>query len=368
MPYDYPTAFCSWHDPRGDGGHEERAAIDRVMASGRYTMGAEVEAFEDELGAYLGRRHAVMVNSGSSANLVAVAALRALNPSVGMAQVPAVAWATTYAPLAQHSFELRVRDVEPSWNAYPTENEHFLDLLVFCPVLGNPLDGDRARATLSLEDACESLGAVDAAGRASGTLGDASTLSFYWSHQLSAIEGGAVVTDDDELARLCRMLRNHGNNGWGSPEFETSYDFRVFGYNLRPLEQHAAIAREQLRKLGAMVPARTQNAALFRSLTEDLPVTHPVVATGSRYAPFGLPFCVPSPWHRRKLVAALWAAGVDCRLPTGGSFLRHAYSRGIVGSTPNADQIHDTGLFLGCAPFPIPDLIERAVRVMRETL
>lgn len=354
----------------------------RVINSGRFTMGAETEAFEAELAAHLGRRHAIMVNSGSSANLVAVAACHlSTNKSWSEVEsnnvfVPAIAWATTYAPFAQLKYEFVLADVDDTWNAVPTDlrgspRRNLPAIIVSCPVLGNAanyLDWEEYpdRPLLVFEDACESLGA-EADDGPCGTLGDVSTLSFFWSHQLSAIEGGAVVTDDDELARLCRLLRNHGNAGWGSEKFEEQYRFEIFGYNVRPLEMHAAIARAQLRKLSAMCHERRANAAHFRALTTGLPVVHQrLVGTP---APFGIAFEVDSRVHRYDLAVNLRAEGIDARLPTGGSFLRHPYGAPWRDQqTPRADRIHDCGMFLGCAPFPIPDLIERAVAVMRKVL
>jgi CDP-6-deoxy-D-xylo-4-hexulose-3-dehydrase len=374
----FPTAFPSWR--YGDGGSES-AAIDRVLRSDRLTMGPEVEAFEEELGAYHGRRHAVMVNSGSSANLVAVAALvhayeaHNIEWAGESVVIPAVAWATTYAPFQQFGFgEFIVLDVEDTWNVgRPWYSLDSPRIVVACPVLGNPMNLGSAKLrcelndAILLEDACEALGARDPDGRLAGTSGDLSTLSFYHSHQISAIEGGAVMTDDDELARLCRLLRNHGNAGWGDPDIEKRYQFTAFGYNLRPVETHAAIAREQLKRLDEMIEQRRRNLAHFVSATDGMSIVHQ--RTVGSPSPFGLAFRCATREDRRRLVAALAAAGVDARTPTGGSFLRHSYAAPWAGQhTPVADMIHDTGLFLGNAPYPVPELIDLAVRVMKETL
>lgn len=382
--WDFPTAFA-------DHGPEERAAIDRVLASGRLTMGAETEALEAELAAYHGRRHAVVVNSGSSANLLAVAALHHQYDKLRndpYVIVPAIAWATTYGPLIQHDMRrLLVYDVDDTWNVAPPKTDDYgavdrgwgdcpvPELLVAVPVLGNPahLAGWRALAddlgVPLLEDACESIGAWDEGGTEMvGQFGTISTLSFFYSHQISGYEGGAALTDDDDLARTMRLLRNHGNAGWGSEDLEQTYDFQLFGYNLRPSEINAAVARVQLRRLTKMLDRRRANASYFRELTESLPITHPRIE--GEPSPFGLPITVESNAQRRRLVAALRASSVDARLPTGGSFTMHPIGAPWRESnpTPNADIIHSTGLFLGCAPWPIPDLIERAVKVMRGVL
>jgi CDP-6-deoxy-D-xylo-4-hexulose-3-dehydrase len=389
----YPTAFSCWED-------EEHDAMARVRSSGRYTMGPEVEAFEHEFAAYHARKHGIMVNSGSSANLIAVAALHEkiqeplrrpeiawLEKSNGISEpyvrhpetavVPAIAWSTTYAPLVQHGMNLHVADVDDTWNApVPTWLPHAnTRLVVACSILGNPsyLDAwqkaaDRLGAYL-IEDNCESLGAVDGDGLRCGTAGIMSTFSFFHSHQISAIEGGMILTDDDELDRVCRELRAHGwTRDTLQPEgFDREYNFIRMGYNARPLELHAAVAREQLRKLPNFIAARLENWRLFAKLAADLPIELPRV--NGTLSPFGLPFTLNEEEKRETLALALRTDGVDCRLPTGGSFRLHPYAATWARQkTPNADRIHRAGMFLGNGPWNIRDDITRAVEIMRRVL
>jgi CDP-6-deoxy-D-xylo-4-hexulose-3-dehydrase len=375
----FPTAFSCWS-------REEDEAIARVIRSGHFTMGAEVEAFEREFADWHGKKHAIMVNSGSSANLVAVAAMFADAPPqssrdfvVPHAIVPAIAWSTTYAPVVQHGFELLPADCDATWNAYiPTTipKPTHVRLVVVCSILGNPgylrewCDVARGLGAYVLEDNCESFGAIPPeSGKHCGAFGDLSTFSFFYSHQISAIEGGMVLTDDDDLARLCRMLRAHGWSRDVEPprRFEDEYDFRVMGYNVRPLEMHAAVAREQLKKSVGFQTARQANAHHFRRLTEGLQIEH----QSWRGIPssFGLPFLCETPEVRSKLVGALRAAGIDCRLPTGGSLGLHRYgARWSHHATPTADIVHTHGLFLGNAPFDISEKIERAAKVIKGAL
>ena len=251
--YWYPCAFSHW-------GEEEYDAIKRVTKSGRFTMGPEVEAFEEEFARFHGMKHGVMVNSGSSANLIAVAALCAHDDfeEGKEADVPAIAWATTYAPLVQYGFNLRILDCDGTWNVSGPLNGS--DLLIDVPVLGNATRNELIGSgtyAYQIQDCCESLGARDADGHLCGTQYDMSTFSFYHSHQISAIEGGMILTNDDELNALCRMLRDHGMTRWQKPKtFDDEYDFRLMGYNVRPVEMHAAIAREQLKKLPRMIENR----------------------------------------------------------------------------------------------------------------
>lgn len=367
--YWYPTAFSHW-------GQEEQDAIQRVIKSGQFTMGEEVRAFEQELADYHGRKYAVMVNSGSSANLLMVAALVEMGrvQSGDLVAVPAIAWSTTYAPLVQYGLKLKVFDVDDTWNVPIVDYGPGYKLVVRCSILGSPakpVKFQSNQSTVVIEDNCESLGAA-INGKLCGTNGWMSSLSFFYSHQISAIEGGAILTDSPECDRALRMLRSHGwTKDVEKPKsFEGEYDFQCFGMNVRGVEMHAAIAREQLRKLPRMIAERHHNLVNFYELTRDLPIciqsTYPETTTRSS---FGIAFTVANKTVRSKLVAALRAEDIDCRLPTGGSFRMHKYGLPWrTQLTPNADCIHETGMFLGLAPFPMEDRLEKAVNVMRGVL
>lgn len=377
--YRYPTAFSSW-------GAEEHEAIRRVIMSDRFTMGPEVAAFEREFADYHGRAHGVMVNSGSSANLIATASLfhhseRPLKPGM-KAVAPAIAWSTTYAPLIQHGLEVTLVDVDDAWNAdvYSRTFDPPKDagLFVGCSILGLPADLQAMKDAAAvhgawfIEDNCESLGARRGT-RLCGTFGDLSTFSFFHSHQISAIEGGMILTDDDQLAALCRVLRAHGwtRDVKQAQTFEEEYEFVAFGYNVRPVEIHAAVAREQLKKLEGFNAQRRKNRDHFLHQMRGLPsVRVPVEASGCLAAPFGLHFEVAGgSAMRAALVTALRTNGVDCRLPTGGSFVRHPYGSRLQGqSTPNADCVHDCGLFIGNGAFDLTHEIDRVARIIVETL
>lgn len=385
----YPTAFSDWGD-------SEYEAIQRVLESGRFTMGEEVEAFEAEFAAFHKMKHGIMVNSGSSANLIMVQALVQgsrkdyswqFKPGTTVL-VPALAWSTTYAPFVQAGFELKLMDCDASWCFRDVPNPLSF-VAVGVSILGVPAVNTAALKDrvaeyggVLLEDNCEALGAHYPGDKLCGTLGLMNSFSFYYSHQISAVEGGMILTNDDECARLCRILRGHGWTRDVDPptRFEDEYNFTHFGFNVRPLEMHAAVARVQLKRLPGFIDKRRQNLKYFHEQTKGLPIEHQN-AHGLRTSPFGLAFTVDlnktrvwtgpgeSAEARSRLVSALRRNGVDCRLPTGGSFARHPYGKPWEGQfTPNADRIHDTGLFLGNAPFLIYDKIDCAVRVLREVL
>lgn len=381
--YHYPTAFNTFGD-------EEKAAALRVLETGQLTIGREVRAFEEEFAEFHDKKHCVMCNSGSSANLLMVAALCAkaddpLRPG-DKVLVPALAWSTTYAPLVQHGLDLQLHDVDASWNATPLEPPPWrmmpdalkgVRLIVGASILGIPTHMQAWKAVARtinaylIEDNCESLGGRDPFDRLCGTFGVMSSSSFFFSHQVNGIEGGAVLTDDDELADLCRMLRAHGWTRDVKPRttFEDEYDFRLMGYNLRPLEINAAVARVQLKKLPEALSYRYENATRFFKALES-PMPQPLAAGTARGFPsyFGIHFMVP-PQTRPFVVGALRAAGIDCRLPAGGSFRKHAYGlRWANQATPRADLVHDCGLFIGNAPFDLGEKVDQAAEIVNKVV
>ncbi|HRY16561.1 MAG TPA: aminotransferase class I/II-fold pyridoxal phosphate-dependent enzyme, partial [Candidatus Competibacteraceae bacterium] len=249
-------------------GAEEIVALHRTIDSGRFTMGPQVAAFEAAFAEHFGVRHALMASSGSAANLLAVAALcyRQEHPLQRGDEVivPAIGWATTYAPLQQYGLRLRFVDVElDTLNLDVAQLEKALTprtrMLVAVSILGNPAALDLMRAfcnhhnLIFLEDNCESPGA-ELNGRYAGTFGDLGTFSFFFSHHISTMEGGMLVTDDAELYQLACSLRAHG---WTrdlpqpnqicekrADDFFEAYRFILPGYNLRPLEFGGAVGLE----------------------------------------------------------------------------------------------------------------------------
>src|SRR5246500_3310017 len=197
----YDLAASTW-------GAEELAAIQRVIASDRFTIGPNVAAFEKACAAYFGRKHAVMANSGSSANLIAVASLffkkdRPLQRGDEVI-VPAISWSTTYHPLQQYGLKLRFVDVELSTlNMDVSKLKRALTprtrAIVAVSILGNPAALDvlerfaRQHGLYLIEDNCESMDA-ELDGRKTGTFGHLNTFSFFFSHHISTMKGGIVLT------------------------------------------------------------------------------------------------------------------------------------------------------------------------------
>ena len=371
-PSKYPLASSSWDD-------DELAALQRVIAGGRFTMGEQVREFERRFARHFGSRHALMVCSGSMANLVGVAALsyRKRRPLQRGDEVivPAISWATTYYPLQQYGLRLRFLDVDlHTLNMDVTQLQAALTprtrMVVAVSILGNPADLTRLRSfcdehdLILFEDNCESMGArLD--GRYTGTFGDIGTFSTFFSHHISTMEGGVLVTDDDELYYLARSLRAHGwtrdlpsdcglYEGRGDDFFE-AYRFILPGFNARPLELSGAVGIEQLLKLEQMIAVRRQNAAHFVALFRDDPRLLIQREHGeSSWFAFTLLLHPGLADTRSRVMAALKSAGIEFRIVTGGCFTRHDVIRyfdyDTVGELPNANLVHDQGFFVGNHP------------------
>ena len=367
---------------------EERAAINRVLDSGRYTIGPEIAAFEKAFAAYHGKRHAVMVNSGSSANLVAVASLfhkkdRPLQPGDEVI-VPAISWATTYHPFQQYGLKLRFVDIElDTLNIDTARLEAALSprtkAIVAVSILGNPAALDIMRAFADahgltmLEDNCESLDA-ELNGQKTGTFGDIGTFSFFFSHHISTGEGGMLITDDAELDALARAVRAHG---WirdipdgldlfeeGEDSFAEAYRFVIPGYNLRPQEFNGAAGLEQLKKLPAMTERRRANLALFQDAFGD-DERFMIQRENGKSSSFCFPMIVKPDCglERADVFGPLEEADIGFRMITGGNFPRHDaiqyFDYDIVGDLANADIAHDRGFFVGNHPFDLSQQIAR---------
>jgi CDP-4-dehydro-6-deoxyglucose reductase, E1 len=374
-------------------GREELDAIQRVIASDRFTIGPNVAAFEEAFASYHNRRYAVMTNSGSSANLLCVAALfykkdRPLERGDEII-VPAISWATTYHPLQQYGLKLVILDVElETINVDVSQLERALGprtrAIMGVSILGNPAALDVMRRFADehqlyfIEDNCESMDA-ELDGRKAGTFGHLSTFSSFFSHHISTMEGGMITTDDRELFELAKSMRAHG---WvrdlpddsiifekGLSDFYEAYRFILPGYNVRPIEMSGAIGVEQLKKLPGMTERRRQNWQLFRRLFENDDRFVIQRENGKSSA-----FCFTIIANSRRgvsrtgLLAALKKADIGYRMITGGCITRHDvirhYDHRRIGGLPNANAIHDQGFFVGNHPIDLTPQIHRLRAVL----
>lgn len=350
------------------------------MLEQNVTMGAKVLEFEREFAAVVGSEHAIMVNSGSSANLLALAVLSnssmpgALRPGDEVI-VPAVTWATTIAPILQHGCVPVLVDIDPkTLNLRPEDLSQALSsrTRAIMPVhlLGNPIDMAPLMQFAEehnlwvVEDTCESLGSsID--GRMVGSFGHCGTYSFYFSHHITTIEGGMLVTDDARVADLARSIRAHGwtremvhrneveaANPWIDPRFL----FVNVGYNLRPMELQAAFGLVQLKRLESFNESRRTNAEYLLAAMKPL-APHLEFVTeqqGGRSTWFGFTVMAESGEVRRRLSAHLEARGVATRPIVAGNLAVQPAFRDnphrTVGHLAGATQVGERGLFVGNHP------------------
>ncbi|MTI18561.1 DegT/DnrJ/EryC1/StrS family aminotransferase [Rhodobacteraceae bacterium RKSG542] len=386
----FPLATSSWDQ-------KELDALQRVIASDQYSMGNEVAEFERKFAAFFGSSYAVMVNSGSSANLLMTAALAfTQNSDLRLSRgdeiiVPAVSWSTTYFPLSQYGLHLKFVDVDLATLNYDlaaladavSENTR---AIMAVNLLGNPNDftaikgiiGDRN--IILLEDNCESMGATFE-GKQAGTLGVMGSYSCFFSHHISTMEGGVVVTDDEELYHVMLALRAHGwtrnlpkfNKVTGEKSddpFEESYRFVLPGYNLRPLEMSGALGIEQLEKLPSLIDGRRANAALVQQLLSDHPTFQIQKEIGaSSWFGFSLIIRPEANLPRTTVVKELSAAGFECRPIVAGNFANNEVMKyldySIHQNLKNADYIDQNGLFIGNHHYPIPEAIDTLSTLFR---
>jgi len=361
-----------------------------TLLGGQLTMGAQVRRFEQAFAAHLGAPYAVMVNSGSSANLLAVSAL--VNPlrqhhlvrgdRVG---VPAVCWSTSLWPLVQAGLVPVLLDVDPLTlnlsidSLQAAVRGQGLRALMMVHVLGNSTDMAallevcRREDLVLIEDTCESLGSTWN-GRALGNIGAFGTYSFYFSHHMTTIEGGMVLAQTEADYDLLKCLRTHG---WSreqsnreqierdNPHVDPRFLFVNVGYNLRPMEIQAAFGLEQLKRLDTMNAHRRENVRRIRAAFAAHPdwrgqLHFPRATEGLDACWFGFPFLVDESVRLdyRGFTRDLTAAGIDTRPIVSGNMalqpaVRHFNVDVSLGPFHGAQRVHERGLFIGCHARPI---------------
>lgn len=385
-------------------GVEEINAAKAALDSGQLTMGDRCREFERAFAHYLGVDHAVMVNSGSSANLLALFAMA--NPLVPTGEalpprilpgseiiVPALTWSTTIWPVIQAGAKPVFVDCDPATlqmdpKAIEAAITPATSAIVVVHVLGGAVDAAeiaeiaRRHRLWFFEDTCESLG-VDWQGKKVGTFGQLASFSFYFSHHITTIEGGMVVTQDARLADLLRAMRAHGwvrhmdaaaDIAKEHPHIDPRFLFITTGFNLRPTEVNGAIGLEQLKRLDGFNDNRRRIA---RSLDQGLAglqqaghislITHdPRV----KPAPFGYTVLCRSREARDGLVRHLEAASIETRPVICGNLVRQPalahFDYRVSGELAGADRVMDCGLYWGTHPFMTDQDVSYAVEVVKE--
>ncbi len=364
------------------------ASLDFWLTTGRYAAD-----FEATFAQVVGTRFAVLTNSGSSANLLALSCLtssalgeRRLSSGDEVITV-AAGFPTTVNPIVQNGLVPVFVDITvPTYNVDISQLEAALSdrtrAIVLAHMLGNPFEAGTVKAFAQahglwfVEDCCDALGA-SYQGRQVGTFGDLATFSFYPAHHITMGEGGAVVTDSPRLKKLVESFRDWGRDCWCAPGkdntcgrrfdwqlgelpygYDHKYTYSEIGYNLKATDMQAAVGVSQLSKLPQFIAARRRN---FRLLTEHLHDLQdffilPEATPDSEPSWFGYPICVrpTGALTRDQVVRRLDAARVGTRLLFGGNLVRQPAYQGVshrsIGELPNSDFVMRHLFWIGVYP------------------
>lgn len=349
----------------------------------RLTQSKNVAAFEREFSEWVGVRHSVFVNSGASANLITMAALKTLSPGKesgpGEVIVPTLTWTSDIVSVLQAGFKPVFVDIDPKTLCMDTEmilakiTERTRAVFMthvqgFNGLTDRLLSELEAKNIPLIEDVCESHGA-SFKGKKLGSYGLISNFSFYFAHHMSTIEGGMVCTNDDKIYESLRMLRSHGmvreitdqetkdRYAKENPELSPDFIFALPGFNVRNTEIGAVIGRNQLKRIDANNELRRKNFALFLKNLDSVKYRTDFTLEGSSNYAFNLILKDADIELRSRVEEALGAAGVEFRRGSsgGGNQTRQPYLRKVVRAGeweeyPNIEHVHFFGYYIGNYP------------------
>jgi CDP-6-deoxy-D-xylo-4-hexulose-3-dehydrase len=377
-------------------------ALDFWLSGGKFSA-----AFEKKIAEQMGVAHALIVNAGSSANLLAVAGLAspflgdgALRPGDEVI-TPAAGFPTTINPLFLYGLTPVFVDVDiPTYNATAEAIEAAITpktrAIIAAHTLGNPFEAEAIEALAQkhdlylIEDCCDALGAKYK-GRNVGTFGCAGTLSFYAAHTITTGEGGALFTNDKLLHRVFASIRDAGKDCNCAPHeenkcgkryemqlgtlpygFDHRYTYSNLGYNLKMTEMQASLGCAQMDHLPSFLEARARNFARLAEGLKDLEDIFilPRATAGSEPAWFGFPLTLreDAPFDRAALLRELSAKKIATRLLFGGNLIHQPYMKDrlyrVAGDLKNSDRIMNQSFWLGV----YPGLCDAAIDFMIEVL
>jgi CDP-6-deoxy-D-xylo-4-hexulose-3-dehydrase len=394
--------------------YDEQEILNAVSASLDFwlTLGPYGEKFETAMQSFFGSRDFVLVNSGSSANLLMVATicspeLDRLLGETGKPRLrpgdevitPAVTFPTTLTPIVQNRLVPVFVDCEVgTYNLNPHLIEDAIGprtrAILIPHTLGNPGAMDvvteiaRRHNLWLLEDTCDALGATFD-GKLAGTFGDMASLSFYPAHQMTMGEGGGVVINHPRLKKTARSIRDWGRDCWCDPgkndtcgkrfcwelgDLPSGYDHKYIysnlGYNLKPTDLQAAIGLAQIAKLPGFVEARRRN---FRRLLEGLQplaehIILPTIDPRANPSPFGFPITVREGIDRKTVTGKLEAAQIETRLVFCGNILRQPgftnIEHRIHGTLAESDRIMHNTFFVGVYPGITSEMVDYMIETI----
>ncbi len=344
----------------------------------RLTQSENVRAFEREWSQWLGVKHSVFVNSGASANLITMGALKHLYGG-GEVIVPTLTWVSDVASVLQNGFTPMFVDIDPRTLCMDTEQiiakltdrtrAVFMTYVQgFNGINDRLLDELKRRNIPLIEDVCESHGATFK-GRRLGSWGLASNFSFYFAHHMSTVEGGMVCTSDDDFYDAIRMFRSHGmvreadspelkaRYATENPELSPDFIFAFPAFNVRSTEINAVLGRSQLKRLDSCNDRRRKNLELFLSLIDPAKYRTDFDLEGSCNYAFNLVLKNADAAFGARLEETMRREGIEFRRGSagGGNQLRQPYLKGIVPDGyykefPEVEHIHFFGYYIGNYP------------------
>lgn len=391
----YPLSFNTWTNT-------EREAAIKVIRSGNYTMGKEVSKFEKNFSKYFSSKYSVMVNSGSSANLLMLTLLRYYkkilkkknikNPNI---IVPAIGWSTSYYPISQNCFKLNFVDVDlETLNMDVTKIEKSIDkntvAILAINLLGNPSDFttlkkiSKKHKLILIEDNCESM-CSKFKNKYGGTFGLMASHSLFFAHHMQTMEGGIILTNSREIYDYLRSLRAHGwcrdlpkyNSlyKFKGNEFEDRFKFITPGYSLRPLEIEAAVGNVQLKKLKKFIKIRDKNAKVFKKLfsnKEWCQIQIEQKNSNSSWYGFNILLKGSLSGKRGYIIKKLKRNNIETRPTMTGNFLRNPVIKNLDHINKfklvNADYIHENGFFVGNYPIDLSKQIKFLYKLIEDEL
>lgn len=365
----YKLATSTW-------GKEEINAIQAVIESDIYSMGEKVAEFENNTAKFFGSKYSVMCSSGSAANLLMIASLFYRSEQKidrgDEVIVPAVSWSTTYFPLQQYGLKLKFVDIDLETLNFDLEQlksaiTSKTKVILAVNLLGNPNNFRKIQSLIDgtdiilLEDNCESMGAKFE-DKFTGTFGLMGTFSTFFSHHIATMEGGFILTDDEELFHLLLCLRAHG---WtrnlpkknrlvqkSEDPFYESFRFILPGYNLRPVEMSGAIGIEQLKKLPDFLERRRINAEYFinKFKSDQRFILQKEIGHSSWFG-FSIILDDQSKMDRKTILKVLSKNNIDTRPIVTGNFAKNEvlkyFDYSIHGELKNSEYLDNNGFFVG---------------------
>ena len=357
--------------------HKEFNALKKCIEKNSFTMGKEVKSFEKNFAKKFNSKYAIMVNSGSSANLIAVYSLFFLkknNLNKGdEILVPAISWSTTFNPLINFGLKLKFVDIDP---VTLNINENLIEKsissktkAIFCVnLLGLSSNLSKIKNIANkynlhlLEDNCESL-ASKHKNKFAGTFGKLGTFSFFFSHHIQTMEGGMILTNDEYLYQVCQSLRAHGwsreikNSKFFSlpnDQFKNKFNFILPGFNLRPLEMSGALGNVQLKKISYFQKIRYLNAKyLYNLMNNDDDFYLQKFDKNSSFFSFAFIKKKNSPINLKKLILFLINKKIEVRPIAAGLFTNQPvikYANYTSGNLKNAEYISNNSFYVGNYP------------------